>query len=114
MSGGWADSDRKSRLPADWPLLRQVVLERCGGRCEVVKKNGKRCWDKATDVDHIVAGDDHSIPNLRGICTWHHKRKSSREGNAAKALLLRDLKRPSEAPPGRIAGPPTPTKYQGF
>lgn len=114
MSGGWEGSDRKSRLPDDWPLLRQIVIERAGGRCEVVKRNGKRCWDKGTDVDHKVAGDDHSIQNLQLICEWHHKRKSSREGNAAKALLLGALKRPPEAPPGTITGTPTPTQYKGF
>jgi 5-methylcytosine-specific restriction protein A len=89
-------------------------MERCGGRCEVIKKNGKRCYDKATDVDHIEHGDDHSPENLQGICDWHHKRKSSREGNAAQAVTRNALKRPPEAPPGAIAGPPTPTKFQGF
>jgi 5-methylcytosine-specific restriction protein A len=89
-------------------------MERCGGRCEVIKKNGSRCWDSAKDVDHIEHGDDHSLANLRGICEWHHKRKSSREGNAAKALLLGALKRPPEPSPGVITGTPTPTKYKGF
>lgn len=112
MSGGWASSNRKSRLPADWPARRKAVLERCGGRCEVIKKNGKRCWDAATEVDHIIAGDDHS--QLQGICTWHHRRKSSREGNAAQAVSRNALKRPPEAPPGLIAGPPTPTQFKGF
>ena len=114
MSGGWQGSDRKSRLPADWPLLRRVVIERAGGRCEVIKKNGKRCWDDAVDVDHIVAGDDHSLAALQGICAWHHKRKSSREGNAAQAVTRNALKRAPEAPPGLIAGPPTPTQFKGF
>ena len=114
MSGGWANSDRKARLPDDWPLLRQIVIERAGGRCEIVKRNGKRCWDKGTDVDHKVAGDDHSLANLQLICPWHHQRKSSREGNAAKAVSLNALKRPPEPPPGLIAGPPTPTKFKGF
>lgn len=114
MSGGWANSDRKSRLPADWPLLRRVVIERAGGRCEVIKRNGRRCWDDGVDVDHKVAGDDHSLANLQLICIWHHKRKSSREGNEAKALLRGQLKRAPEAPPGRIEGTPTPTQFKGF
>lgn len=112
MSGGWASSDRKSRLPADWPARRKAVLERCGGRCEVIKKNGKRCWDTATEVDHIIAGDDHS--QLQGICTWHHRRKSSREGNEAQAALRAQLKHPVETHPGIIQGPPRPPKNKGF
>ena len=114
MSGGWANSDRKSRLPADWPLLRQVVMERCGGRCETVKKNGKRCWDKATQVDHVIPGDDHSLANLAGICDWCHARKSSREGNAAQAAQRELLKYPVEPHPGVIQGPPRPPKNKGF
>lgn len=114
MSGGWADSDRKSRLPADWPLLRRIVRERSGGRCEVIKANGKRCWDDATDCDHITAGDDHSLSNLQDICAWHHRKKSSAEGNAAKAALRATLKHPVETHPGIIQGPPGPPKNKGF
>jgi hypothetical protein len=87
-------------------------MERCGGRCEVIKKNGQRCWDKATDVDHIVAGDDHS--QLQGICTWHHAKKSSAEGNAAQAALRAMLKHPVERHPGIITGLPRPPANKGF
>ncbi len=114
MSGGWAGSDRKDRLPADWPLLRQVVIERAGGRCEARKKDGRRCWDKGTDVDHKVAGDDDSIANLQLLCTWHHARKSSIEGNAAKAAYRAQLKHPVESHPGIIQGPPRPPANKGF
>ena len=114
MSGGWAGSDRKSRLPADWPLLRRIVRDRSGGRCEVIKKNGRRCWDAATDCDHIVPGDDHSLSNLRDICTWHHRQKSSAEGNAAKAAYRAQLKHPVETHPGVITGPPRPPANKGF
>jgi hypothetical protein len=98
----WATSDRKSRLPSNWPILRQAVLERCGGRCEVLKKDGKRCRDKATEVDHVIAGDDHSLANLRGICAWHHARKSAREGVDAKRALNSILFRAPETHPGLI------------
>lgn len=114
MSGGWAGSDRKSRLPDDWPLLRQVVIERAGGRCEAHKKDGRRCWDDGTDVDHKVAGDDDSLANLQLLCTWHHRQKSSIEGNAAKAALRAQLKHPVEAHPGIIQGPPRPPANKGF
>lgn len=114
MSGGWEGSDRKSRLPDDWPLLRRIVIERAGGRCEVIKRNGKRCWDDGTDVDHKVAGDDHSLSNLQLLCAWHHARKSSREGNAAQAAQRAVLKYPIETHPGVIQGPPRPPANKGF
>lgn len=114
MSGGWAGSDRKARLPDNWQELRKAVRERSGGRCEVIKKNGQRCWDRATDCDHIKPGDDHSLSNLRDICTWHHRRKSSREGNAAQAEQRAVLKYPVETHPGVIQGPPRPPKNKGF
>jgi hypothetical protein len=96
----WETSDRKSRLPDDWPQLRRIVLTRCEGRCEIIKANGKRCWDKAVEVDHKIAGDDHSLANLQGICSWHHARKSSREGREAYAAKRALRFRPAEPHPG--------------
>lgn len=88
-SGGWKGSDRRSRLPADWPRLKAAVRARSGGRCEVIepsKKDGRpvRCWRKARDCDHIVRGDDHSLANLRDICAYHHGKKSAQEGVEAR------------------------------
>ena len=114
ISVPWASSDRKSRLPSNWTQLRTAVLKRCGGRCEVIKKSGKRCWDKATDVDHITAGDDHSMGNLQGLCTWHHARKSSQEGITARREKDAILRRPTEPHPGLITGPPKPPPNKGF
>ena len=53
----------------------------------MLEVDGRRtkCLRPATDVDHIRAGDDHSEDNLRALCSWHHLKKSSAEGNAAKA-----------------------------
>jgi 5-methylcytosine-specific restriction protein A len=81
---GWESSTRKHRLPRDWHRLRAIVLRDAGYQCEVVT-NGIRCTNVARDVDHIIPGDDHSRANLRAICEEHHKYKSSREGNAARA-----------------------------
>lgn len=53
MSGammGW----RTTPLPPDWDAIRAAVLRRDGGRCTSVMKDGTRCRDRATDVDHIV------------------------------------------------------------
>lgn len=85
MPGGWAGSDRASRLPPDWPILRAAVLTEAGHRCEILVRDGSRCRDRATEVDHIEAGDNHTRANLQAICEWHHRRKSSREGNSARA-----------------------------
>lgn len=98
----WSTSDRKSRLPSDWRTRRKVVLDRCGGRCEYMRSSGKRCSNKATDVDHIVAGDDHSLENLQGLCSWHHRQKTQREAQAARSEIRATLKRPAEEPPGAI------------
>lgn len=93
------DSWRVTPLPSNWQELRRAVAERAGGRCEVIKPNGKRCWDRGTDCDHIRGGadggQDHSLENLQWICTWHHRRKTSAEANAARAA-----RRPSALHPG--------------
>ena len=82
MPGGWADSTRV--LPPNWQAIRLAILERDGWRCVWESTSGRTCGAKATDVDHIVRGDDHSPGNLRSLCRWHHARKSSAEGNAAR------------------------------
>lgn len=79
---GWQGSDRKQRLPADWPAIRRRILKRDGYTCTWFEY-GARCPARATDVDHKVAGDDHSDENLRSLCSEHHKRKSGREGAQA-------------------------------
>lgn len=113
MANGWRGSNRKSRLPVDWPRLRKVVLERCGFRCEWTD-SGARCWAPATDVDHVEAGDDHSLDNLQGLCGTHHLEKTGREARA-KQLRFKSLARlPEEKQPGVIDGPPTPTQHRGF
>ncbi len=96
----WEGSDRKARLPPDWEQRRRGALARCGGRCEFRFPNGGRCSRPATDVDHIIPGDDHSPENLQGLCGDHHARKSSREGNAARAAVVASKKRPPERHPG--------------
>ena len=110
----WETSDRKSRLPSNWTALRNLVLNRCGGRCEVIKSNGKRCWDKATDVDHIKRGDNHDPSNLQGICTWHHRRKTARESAEIRAEMNAILTRPPEKHPGLINAPGVKPPNKGF
>lgn len=98
MGSAWQGSDRRRRLPRDWPLIRRRILERDGYQCTWTDQ-GKRCPEPATDVDHRHRGDDHSDANLRSLCSWHHARKSGREGNAARRPVI-TARRPAERHPG--------------
>lgn len=73
----WEGSTRRKRLPKGWKKLRESVLNRDGHICYL-------CGDTASEVDHIARGDNHSMENLAAICTPCHRRKSSREGSAAR------------------------------
>jgi hypothetical protein len=86
----WQGSDRRARLPANWATLRLRVLRRDGWRCVARMSDGTRCPEPATDVDHKVPGDDHRPGNLQALCRWHHARKSSAEGNAARPSRRRE------------------------
>ncbi|MFF7254805.1 HNH endonuclease [Streptomyces microflavus] len=99
----WSGSDRRERLPADWPRIRIRILRRDGHRCTHRDQYGERCEELATDVDHIVPGDDHRETNLRALCGFHHRAKSSREGAYALAAQRRRIDRRfrrTEAHPG--------------
>ncbi len=78
----WEGSTRKSRLPKDWNTRRLIVLKRDKGICYLCNGEG------ADTVDHVIAGDDHSLENLKAVhdkvephC---HRYKSSAEGHAAR------------------------------
>jgi len=87
------NTDRKDRLPSDWVKRRAIVLKRDGHRCV-------ECGKPANQVDHIIAGDDHSFENLRALCRECHGKKSSAEGHAARSKKY--SKRPPEKHPGYI------------
>ena len=113
MPNGWRGSNRKSRLPVDWERLRKVVLERCGFRCEWTDGQ-HRCWNSATDVDHVEAGDNHSLDNLQGLCSPHHLEKTGRDARARQLRFKHLARLPEEKQPGIIDGPPQPTQHRGF
>lgn len=97
MSGGWAGSDRKERLPVGWSKIRAEILAR-DPICKVCDVRPSRF------CDHIVAKlDDHSPEGLQGLCGPCHDQKSAREGNEAKKAKPGRM-RPVEAHPG-IKGP---------
>lgn len=86
----WETSDRRSRLPANWPTLRRLVLERDRYECQHQREDtGQRCGLPATDVDHINRGDNHHPNNLQALCPWHHKHKTAMEGGRASAQARR-------------------------
>lgn len=95
----WDGSTRRSRLPKDWPRIRARVLRRDKGVCQARLSDGRLCGHVATDVDHIIPGDDHSLTNLQALCTWHHARKSATEGGTAAGLTRVRTERPKPTHP---------------
>lgn len=99
---GFEGSTRRSRLPKNWPAIRSRILKRDGHQCTWTTE-GFRCIETATDVDHIIAGDDHSESNLRSLCSMHHRRKSASEGGSApKTIRVKPRRRPPEQHPGML------------
>ncbi|MGY1439521.1 HNH endonuclease signature motif containing protein [Streptomyces reniochalinae] len=80
-----------------WKKIRARVLE----RDPVCKICGVR---PSSHCDHIQAKtDDHAIDRLQGVCAECHARKSSAEGNEAKAANPPPgRRRPSEQHPGLL------------
>lgn len=99
---GWNDSDRRSRLPENWPDLVREVKLRAKNRCEWRLPSRSRCPRPGTDVDHRIPGDDHSLENLQLLCPVHHGKKSAREGWQAKMARKASGRRPPEAHPGAL------------
>lgn len=82
----WNGSTRRQRLPNNWPQLRAEVLHRDSFRCQWISPAfNSLCGDEATDVDHIIHGDNHHPSNLQALCAYHHRQKSGSEGGLASA-----------------------------
>jgi 5-methylcytosine-specific restriction protein A len=82
-SGKW-DKDRPNAgqrgYGHSWRKIRERILERDGHTCRL-------CGQPANQVDHVVpkhkgGTDDES--NLVSLCTFHHAKKTGREGQAAR------------------------------
>lgn len=93
---GWDSSDRRSRLPDNWPFIRAGVLKDAGYRCQIRLPG---CTGRATEVDHIRFRDESSP--LQAACSYCHGQKSSKEGVAQRAKLRAMKKRPPPRHPGR-------------
>ena len=96
-SGKWADSQRVVRLPPEWHRLRAIVFRTYGDTCHLCGKPG------ADSIDHVIAGDDHSLNNLRPAHRYPcHARKSAQEGVEARAVRRAQLHHPEEPHPGLL------------
>ncbi|PRX95586.1 HNH endonuclease [Allonocardiopsis opalescens] len=94
----WDTSTRRAELPTDWySRIRPAILQRDGYACQW-RTDGQRCGAHANQVDHIGDRHDHRPENLQALCRWHHARKSSAEGAAARRNPT--TRRPPEAHPG--------------
>lgn len=103
MAWATGSSARAQRLPKDWQAIRLRVLRRDRYTCRARMADGTLCVERANQVDHIIAGDDHSMRNLQALCRWHHARKSSAEGAAARKANPRPSRyNKREAHPGLL------------
>lgn len=73
----WSGVTRRYNLPKDWKQRRKLVLIKDRRTCYA-------CGGVATEVDHLINGDDHSMNNLASICRQCHQVKSSWEGHKEK------------------------------
>jgi 5-methylcytosine-specific restriction endonuclease McrA len=90
--GGWANSTRSRRLPPDWRSIRRRILTRDQHLCRIRLPG---CTHQATDVDHVVPGDDHSDTNLQAACLPCHLKKT-----VAERPKPPTTQRPAEKHPG--------------
>lgn len=96
----WDTSTRRSRLPSNWQSIRLRVLRRDAYRCQNRDDAAApKCLEPASDVDHIVRGDDHDLSNLQALCKRHHVAKTTREATEARAAMPKRT-RPAERHPG--------------
>lgn len=85
------------KLPRNWHRLCRKVLRRCGRRCEWQRSDlGLRCQEPAAVVVHIGKLDDHSLPNLQGLCTWHAAQKAARDWELSRFIAIRVRPAPHE------------------
>lgn len=93
----WSTSNRRERLPENWPALRKQVF-RIKGRLCALRYAG--CQTEATEVDHITPGDDHSLGNLQPACASCHAQKSALEGRLMRDKIKAARYRRRPRPPG--------------
>lgn len=110
-SGQWASSDRRERLPVNWPKLRAQTRKRAresdpqrmpGGRCEHISQLTGRCLSIGNQCDHINRSGPDTLDNLQWLCFPHHNQKTQQEAQEARAEKAARGKRTPERHPGSI------------
>lgn len=83
----WETAGRK--LPDNWASIRDAILAR-DPRCQLkypdvwsTPKGLTACLGHATEVDHIGDPGDHTLANLRGVCTPCHRRRTEQQAKDA-------------------------------
>lgn len=97
----WSTSNRRQRLPKDWPTIRARVIADAHGQCQA-SQHAPDCDHRATDVDHIIPGDNHTRANLQALSAACHRAKTAHESaqrNQQRAAMRR---RPTETHPGAL------------
>lgn len=81
MSGKWASSTRRARLPKDWPQRVKATKIRARGRCEATIHD-PRCNGLGSECDHRADPDNHD--DLQWLNHYCHAAKTQREAQAAR------------------------------
>lgn len=102
----WETSDRRSRLPKDWPWRVAQTKYRAGGMCEGISLRGEDRWHVETcdrigrECDHDERGDDHSLTNLRWLSPRCHLHKTQQEVAEVQRAQAAKARFPRETHPG--------------
>lgn len=70
-------------MPPGWRKLRKAVLDRDGWACKWLV-GGRFCGAPANEVDHIFDPNCHDPAGLRAICTYHHRKRTSKQAHEAR------------------------------
>jgi len=103
----WSSSNRRARLPRDWPARRAAVRDRAQGACEA-ETHHPHCTGIGAECDHRIANDDHSLTNLQWLSVACHAAKTAAESARARESRRAALRLPHEGHPGamnKYAGP---------
>lgn len=72
-------------MPSNWQAITRRVRARDGHRCTWIRADDTRCTETTRlEVDHIGDPNDHTLPNLRTLCHWHHARRTAAQAAAAR------------------------------
>jgi hypothetical protein len=88
---GW----RSTPLPPDWPAIVKRIKAR-DPLCVMCLAIGRQT--PTTDIDHIGDPSDHRDEMLRGLCAWHHGKRTSKQANAKRKRVTQRY--PKETHPG--------------